>query len=738
MEDDKVDAAMHMELNNIYPTDYNLGSSDEEEEVPNEFTKRFYGFKDNDVPLYAGLRDIKSMLPKDNKQVENFYKAKKCSKEISIPIKKIHACEKHCMLLYDFDASLNHCRWCGTSRYKSCGRKVYNLVLMYMPISDRLQMLYMSEKTTKDMTWHTDHKIADDSMMKLKESYVQLALLIPGRKIPDPNIDVFLRPLIDELKDLYDVGVDTYDAYRRQNFRMKAIPLWTVSDFPAYVMLSEPAPQMALVESPQMVSSVKLPILKIGEYILWSMRMEQYLTNIDSGLGQVIMNGDEPVQTTRDENGVETKDAKSLWAAIKSRLGGNVESKKMQKTVLKQQFENFSVSDTEGLDKAYDRFQKLINLLEVHGATVSNKDTNQKFLQALPSSWNNITLIMRNKEGIDELDIDDLYNNLKVFEADIKDSSGSSSNSQNVAFFFAKDTNSINEVNTTNDVSTIACHSSFGQASSSSYTDDLMFLFFVSKSNSLQLDLEEMNLKWDNNKRTVPVESSDALVVQDNALIVQDELGYDWSYIAQKEPTEFALMAYTSGSDTEKNEVAYEEKIAVLEFEVKDKDQLSESDSEVLLSGFDSRSSDADDNLTNDRFKKGDGYHAVPPPLTRNYMPPLADLSFTGLDDSVYRPTTNKASASISKRKLSVIKTSNISVEMPKVDSVRTSRVIIKDCVTDDEDTLVDTQVNSQTIVKHSFKKIEFTKVRNESVKSNKQADKPKMVTQNSKADKKY
>nr|GEZ25721.1 reverse transcriptase [Tanacetum cinerariifolium] len=68
----------------------------------------------------------------------------------------------------------------------------------------------------------------------------------------------------------------------------------------------------------------------------------------------------------------------------------------------------------------------------------------------------------------------------------------------------------------------------------------------------------------DNNKKTIPVETSDALVVHDNALIVQDRLEYDWSYIAQEEPTKFALMAYTSGSDTK-------EKIAVLEFEVNDK-----------------------------------------------------------------------------------------------------------------------------------------------------------------------
>ncbi|GKC07629.1 hypothetical protein Tco_0999239, partial [Tanacetum coccineum] len=299
----------------------------------------------------------------------------------------------------------------------------------------------------------------------------------------------------------------------------------------------EPATQIAPVESPQMVSTVKLPILKKGEYTLWSMRMEQYLTNTDYSLWQVILNGDGPIQVTTDENGIKTKyqprfhgikDAKSLWAAIKSRFGGNVESKKMQKTVLKQQFENFSVSDTEGLDKAYDRFQKLIILLEVHGAAISNEDENQKILRALPSSWNNVALIMRNKD---------------------------------------EDTSSSNEVNNANGVSTAS---------------DLKQIDHD--------DLEEIDLKWQvamlsmrvkrfykktkrklifNSKEPVGFDKtkeqgqhqkdctsgdSNALVVQDNALIVQDGMGYDGSYIAQEEPTEFALIAYTSNSsgfDTE-------------------------------------------------------------------------------------------------------------------------------------------------------------------------------------------
>nr|GEY12956.1 ribonuclease H-like domain-containing protein [Tanacetum cinerariifolium] len=287
---------------------------------------------------------------------------------------------------------------------------------------------------------------------------------------------------------------------------------------------------MAPIESPQMVSIVKLHMLKKGEYTLWSMRMEQYLTNTDYGLWQVILNRDGPIQTTKDEKdekGIETKvpsktaqailarqrerkakiilllaipdeyqlrfhaikDAKTLWDAIKSRFGGNVEFKKMQKNVLKQHFENFSISDIVGLDKAYDRFQKIISLLEVHGAPIFNEDANQKFLRALPSSWKNIALIMRNKEGIDDLDIDDLYNNLKVFEDDIKVSSGSSSNSQNVAFLSAEDTSSSNDVNTANGAYTTACYSSQGQAS---YADDLMFSFFDNQSNSSQMDDEDL------------------------------------------------------------------------------------------------------------------------------------------------------------------------------------------------------------------------------------------------------
>ncbi|GJR48322.1 putative ribonuclease H-like domain-containing protein [Tanacetum coccineum] len=296
-------------------------------------------------------------------------------------------------------------------------------------------------------------------------------------------------------------------------------------------------------ESTQTLSALKLPMLKTGDYDLWSMRMEQYLTHTDYALWEVIVNGDAPAAIASASAGTEgpippktaeqklarknelkakstlllaildehllkfhgIKDAKTLWEAIKARFGGNKESKKMQKTILKQQYENFAASRSEGLDKTYDRFQKLISQLEIHGEVISQEDANLKLLRSLPSAWNNIALIMRNKSDLDTLSMDDLYNNLKVYESEIKGQSSSSSNSQNVAFVSSENTSSTNEaVNTAHEVSTA---SSQGQASSSTYADDVMFSFFANQSNSPQLDnedleqidtddLEEMDLKW--------------------------------------------------------------------------------------------------------------------------------------------------------------------------------------------------------------------------------------------------
>ena len=68
--------------------------------------------------------------------------------------------------------------------------------------------------------------------------FMFLAMVILGPKNPGKKLDVFLRPLIDELNNLWSVGVETYDVYRKENFQLRAALMWTISDFPAYGMLS--------------------------------------------------------------------------------------------------------------------------------------------------------------------------------------------------------------------------------------------------------------------------------------------------------------------------------------------------------------------------------------------------------------------------------------------------------------------------------------------------------------------
>ncbi|GJU61376.1 ribonuclease H-like domain-containing protein [Tanacetum coccineum] len=181
--------------------------------------------------------------------------------------------------------------------------------------------------------------------------------------------------------------------------------------------------------------------------------------------------------------------AKSRWEEIKSRFGGNVESKKMQKIVLKHQFENVSTASNESLDKAYDRFQKLISQLEVHGAPISKEDINQKFLKSLPSSWNQIALIMRNKP-----DIDDLYNNLRVYEDELKRSSGSNSASQNLAFLSSENTGGTNEVSTASGDFGVSTAGGINQVPSTPCAHDVAYSFLAQPTTSPQLENEDFQL----------------------------------------------------------------------------------------------------------------------------------------------------------------------------------------------------------------------------------------------------
>ncbi|GJV74260.1 ribonuclease H-like domain-containing protein [Tanacetum coccineum] len=170
--------------------------------------------------------------------------------------------------------------------------------------------------------------------------------------------------------------------------------------------------------------TARLPLLNPGDYDLWLMRIEQYFLMTDYSLWEVIKNGNKvlkrmvgTVEQEYEPTSVEEKqerrnemkaratllmalpnkdqlkfhtyqDAKLLMEAIEKRYGGNKESKKVQRTLLKQQYENFAALSSESLDQTFDRLQKLIGQLEIQGEVINQEDMNLKLLRSLPSEWN--------------------------------------------------------------------------------------------------------------------------------------------------------------------------------------------------------------------------------------------------------------------------------------------------------------------------------------------------------------
>ncbi|GJR43160.1 putative ribonuclease H-like domain-containing protein [Tanacetum coccineum] len=173
-------------------------------------------------------------------------------------------------------------------------------------------------------------------------------------------------------------------------------------------------------------------------------------------------------------------DAKTMFAAIEIRFGGNEATKKTQKTLLKQQYENISASSAESLDSIFNRLQKIFSRLAILGVVIAQEDLNSNFLNSLPPEWNTHVVVWMNKAEIETMSIDDLYNNFNIVEQSVKKSICASSGAQNLAFMTAPSTSS------TNDVNTAILAYEVSTASPNVNTDNQIH----------EDDLEAMDLKW--------------------------------------------------------------------------------------------------------------------------------------------------------------------------------------------------------------------------------------------------
>nr|GEX78050.1 ribonuclease H-like domain-containing protein [Tanacetum cinerariifolium] len=395
--------------------------------------------------------------------------------------------------------------------------------------------------------------------------------------------------------------------------------------------------------NPQVVAAVKLPILNSNEFDMWKIRIEQYFLMIDYSLWEVILNGDSP-SPNRIVDGVvqviapttaKQRILRPLWKLLRRGL----------EAIKKQR-----------------KFRRLY------------EDINLKFLRSLPSEWKIHTLIWRNKVDLEEQNLDDLFNNLKIYEAEVKGLSTSSQNTQNIAFVSSNNIDITNE--SVNDVPSVSAASSKAIVSTLSNVNSLsnavIYSFFASQSNSLQLDnkdlkqidpddLEEMDLKWQMAMLTMRARSFLKRTRRNLGANGTDTIRFDMSKVkcynchrrghfsrkcrspkdnrnkdtprrtvlveAEEEPTNYALTAYASSGLSSSSGFDNER--------VSDKIGLGFASQVFNGQVFDCEkfpSHESDDSVpqspVNDRYKTGEGYHAVSPSYTGTFMPLKPDLVF--------------------------------------------------------------------------------------------------------------
>ncbi|KAL6596879.1 hypothetical protein ACP70R_047013 [Stipagrostis hirtigluma subsp. patula] len=243
------------------------------------------------------LKLLKEALPTGDSLPATYYKAKKTLRDLGLDYESIHACFNDCVLFWKELEDKDECPVCKESRWKERKGKTTRIprkVLHYMPLIPRLQRLFTNKEIASDLRYHKEKRVVEENVLRhpadgeawkhvdriypwladdprhlrlglatdgfnpfgimssscsvwpvvvvvynlppwrcMKEPFVFMPLLIPGKKGPGMDIDVYLRPVVEELKLLFSSGVLTYDAHLGETFNMHAVLLWTINDLPA-------------------------------------------------------------------------------------------------------------------------------------------------------------------------------------------------------------------------------------------------------------------------------------------------------------------------------------------------------------------------------------------------------------------------------------------------------------------------------------------------------------------------
>ncbi|GJY34222.1 hypothetical protein Tco_0418691 [Tanacetum coccineum] len=380
-------------------------------------------------------------------------------------------------------------------------------------------------------------------------------------------------------------------------------------------------------------TSTKLPILDTRKFEQWKFRIQQYLQHEHYALWEVIEFADsyrappeEPGKGVAGEGFAKKKgrtvaitakdmqkrrndydNAKDLWEAILKTFGGNEATKKTKKNQLKQQYGNFKAEGSETLEQTFNRLQAIVSHLEFMDVPIEQDDLNQKFLSSLAPEWLVYTIVWRNRDDLDTMSLDDVYNHLKVYEPEVQKSARS--NSQNMAFISSSNTSSGKSKvpNASVPSASIQVSTASTDVPAASLSHDTICAYIATQSNGSQIkyeditqidddDIEEMDIKWNlallsmrtdrfwkKTGKKITIQGSDVAGFDKSkkesyrkdpkveepapkALMAIDGIGWDWSYMADEEenhalvaddvvPIEFTLMAMLSSSSDNKSDL---------------------------------------------------------------------------------------------------------------------------------------------------------------------------------------
>ena len=171
-------------------------------------------------------------------------------------------------------------------------------VLRYFPIKDRFRRMFRSKRLSEDLCWHSTNASEDGTMRHpvdsltwgqvnnklsefaaearnlrlgistddmnpfsiqntkystwpvllvnynmaptqcMKSENIMLTMSIPGPTAPSNNIDVYLQPLIEDLKELWTEGMEVYDSFKKESFTLRVMMLWSITDYPGLGILA--------------------------------------------------------------------------------------------------------------------------------------------------------------------------------------------------------------------------------------------------------------------------------------------------------------------------------------------------------------------------------------------------------------------------------------------------------------------------------------------------------------------